>query len=92
METIVNSLYEPTENLYTAIGASSPLSRALVTAAATSIAVLTIKPAAMFQNGQPRPFVFATGAKEASRSGIEPTYTPWWSAPVVLGVVGAVFI
>jgi hypothetical protein len=92
MDTILDAVYDPLEGVFQAVGARSPLSRFVAAGAGVAIAVLALKPRAMFQGGQPRPFVLGTSAKQAAQRGVEPTYTPWWSAPLLAGVVSALFV
>lgn len=92
MDQILNAIYDPLEQMFMAVGARGPLSRFTVAAAGTSVLVLATKPRGMFDRGQPRPFVLLSSAREAAQRGIDPTWTPWWSAPLLAGAVSALFV
>ncbi len=79
-------------NLMVSLGLTTPLRRFAFTATAAALAINAAQPSAMYEKGVPRPFAAVTDLHSAASRGIHPTWTPWWSVPLLSGAAVAFFI
>lgn len=84
----VAMVVQPVEDVFDAFGLmqgpNAPFKRFAVTATLTGLAIWAARPDWAFQGGEPRPWSLMVGPQV--REGAQPTSTPWWSLPVLVGV------
>lgn len=77
------------ENFFFRVGLTSPIPRALVIGAATTLVIVTFKPGFAFDAAGPREFGFGNG--EMAEDGTNPSLFNWWSCGVLAAGLSLVF-
>ncbi len=88
MSSIVDGLERFFDGMGLMTGPGAIPKRMIIGAMAGGFLITYFKPKIAFETGLPRPWILTADGN----GGPDPTFVPWWTAPVAGAVVGGVLI